>query len=66
MTYSDTLENKCYNIKINCLESQFMGWVLEIHDVFYKNTFEENPSYTSPHLQEVQTTLTEIHAAIHI
>ena len=43
-----------------------MGWVLGMHDVFHKNTFEENPSYISPHLQEIQTALTEIDAAINV
>ena len=66
MMYSDTLENKYYNIKIHYLESQFMGWVLGMHDAFHKNTFEENPLYISPDLQEIQTNLTEIYAAINV
>ena len=43
-----------------------MEWVLGMHDAVHKNTFEENPLYISPHLQEIQTTLTEIDAAIHV
>ena len=43
-----------------------MGWVVEIYDAFHKNTFEENPSYISPHLQEIQITLTKIDAAINV
>ena len=66
MMYSDTLGNEYSNIKIHYFESQFFGWVLGMHDAFHKNTFEEIPSYISPHLQEIQTTLTKINAAIHI
>ena len=43
-----------------------MGWVLGMHDAFHQKAFEENPLYISPHLQEIQTTLTEIDAAIHV
>ena len=52
---------KYYNVKI---KSQLMGWVFGMHDAFHKNTFEENLSCISPHLQEIKTTLTEIDATI--
>ena len=53
-------------IKIYYFERQFMRWVLGMHDAFHNITFEENPLYISPDLQEIQTNLTEIYAAINV